>query len=259
MDLDILKEVFPAEKFFIEVSESESVDDRPVSVDIKTKGTPENEFCAIINIDGKNLEVDVLHKCGIAGGEILKKIEVFARRQGCKTISLEDKSKITICDTEFDLAILKILTKGESWYNSLGYVSEDYNNEIKQNKKLINTTLDDENLGWIKTKIEYLYPREHSFEHTSLQSVSQKLLSLAMNCDNKEERDILWKICDLLGRNYIDYYRTLEKELTELPSPPPSPDKAKRTSHILSKTTKRGGRKRTNKRKKYLKRKTHRK
>jgi hypothetical protein len=41
----------------------------------------------------------------------------------------KQKSSIKCGEFDFDLASLLILTKGQSWYNSLGYKQENYNSE----------------------------------------------------------------------------------------------------------------------------------
>jgi len=60
-------------------------------------------------------------------------------------ISLEDKSNlITICDgkeIKSSLALLNILSTGKSWYNSKGYFSRNYENELEHNSKILNLTI----------------------------------------------------------------------------------------------------------------------
>jgi len=61
-----------------------------------------------------------------------------------KYIELQDGSAITICGEEISLRNLKILTNGESWYNSLGYKSEHHEENKQYNNDQIRIkTMDD--------------------------------------------------------------------------------------------------------------------
>jgi hypothetical protein len=61
---------------------------------------------------------------------LLKIIDKLAESIPCiEFIDLQHGSAISICDEEISLRDLKILTKGESWYNSLGYKSPIYEDE----------------------------------------------------------------------------------------------------------------------------------
>jgi hypothetical protein len=78
-------------------------------------------------ISGDNIFISALHKCeGVSGSIMLDKIELFARKFGIKTISLNDASNIIIeeCNVKISLQVLYLLTAGMSWYNSKGYVDE---------------------------------------------------------------------------------------------------------------------------------------
>ena len=74
------------------------------------------------------------------------KVKQLAKTLKINTIQLYDDSKVRVCDgngnnTEIDLFRLKILTKGESWYNSLGYKSEYYAEEIEHNREVITSPM----------------------------------------------------------------------------------------------------------------------
>ena len=118
------------------------------SVSIRTKN-PETKFCLSLTFEEDDIFISMLEKCGITGSQSLKKVEELATiMPNIKTISLTDASSIEKCNYIIDLALLKILTKGESWYNSLGYTinknvseryeTERYESEVKNNKKIIN-------------------------------------------------------------------------------------------------------------------------
>lgn len=84
-----------------------------------------------------------LNKCGVNSGTyLLGKIDILAGLMPkIKYIELRDGSTININNVDIDLAFLKILTKGKSWYNSLGYVSSNYSKEILHNNELRDTPL----------------------------------------------------------------------------------------------------------------------
>jgi hypothetical protein len=89
--------------------------------------------------------IDLLKRCTINGSESLSKIEKFAKSfPDIKTISLDDKSTIELCERPelfIHLSIFYILHSGVSWYNSKGYYSAKYKEEMKHNKKQIERPL----------------------------------------------------------------------------------------------------------------------
>ena len=80
----------------------------------------------------------MLKKCGKSGTDSLDKVYKLAQMiSTVKYIELEDVAELDECGYKINLAIIKILTKGESWYNSLGYVSDNYEMEKTKIKKLL--------------------------------------------------------------------------------------------------------------------------
>jgi hypothetical protein len=108
---------------------------------IKTKN---NDDCLNIYFLLDNIRIEKLSKCGENSGTyLLNKIEDLAKSiKNIQYITLLDTSEIKIYDCNIDLAILKILTKGESWYNQLGYFSSDYENEKIYNAEFLNMNFD---------------------------------------------------------------------------------------------------------------------
>ena len=91
------------------------------------------------NIDSYNIYIENLSKCTLRGSESLQIIDNLAKEiPNIKYISLVDLSDIKIFSSKnpINLAILKILTNGESWYNLFGYISSD-DREKEHNKKII--------------------------------------------------------------------------------------------------------------------------
>ena len=86
----------------------------------------------------RTLYIDKLYKCNLSGNQILERFDKFVEQlnkdgYNIKYITLTDASyiiwksrtsKITI-----NLARLKIISNGLSWYNSRGYYQEKYNDE----------------------------------------------------------------------------------------------------------------------------------
>ena len=94
----------------------------------------------IFTVESKHIYLGYLSKCDTSGTQFLDYLELFARKYNYN-ITLMDASTIT--EYNIDLSRLKILINGESWYNSKGYKSDDYENEIKLNLLFINKPVKD--------------------------------------------------------------------------------------------------------------------
>ena len=103
--------------------------------------------------DGTVLYISKIFKCGDGiplTREVIKMIETMAKSipvppwSRVKYIKLEDSSSINVCAGQnssgmnIDLRYLKILTTGESWYNSFGYKSANHHANVANNAVLIN-------------------------------------------------------------------------------------------------------------------------
>jgi hypothetical protein len=107
----------------------------------------DGEECLFLKFHEKFIRIPSLHKCGInpgttSGSILLQKIHEIAKQiPGISYIELFDFSEIRLNWISIDLAFLKILTTGRSWYNSFGYVSVNYKTELEDNEKLRNENL----------------------------------------------------------------------------------------------------------------------
>lgn len=129
IDETILQSVFPPEEYIIEPVTSSN------KYIIKTH---DNKECLSLTLFADHIFIDVLQKCGKSGTDSLDKVYKLAQMiPTVKYIGLEDVSGLDSCDYNINLAMIKILTKGESWYNSLGYVSDNYEIEKTKNKEII--------------------------------------------------------------------------------------------------------------------------
>ncbi len=96
--------------------------------------------CLVISFrdNGNTIFIHDLDKCGFSGTESLNILYDFAKENpDIKTIELADGSVISQCGSSISLSILKILTTGKSWYNSLGYKSVNYDAEVEHNARII--------------------------------------------------------------------------------------------------------------------------
>ena len=104
-----------------------------------------DEDCAFIQLFDDHIYIELLERCGINGSQTIRKIEQLAvKLENISYISLEDDSTLKVFP-EFDiwinLYIYKILTKGQSWYNSLDYYSDNYEQEKEDNAKFKTMTI----------------------------------------------------------------------------------------------------------------------
>jgi len=98
--------------------------------------------------DGTVLYISKIVKCGDGmplTREMIKLIEEMVKTipappwSRVKYIQLEDGSSINVCAGQnIDLRYLKILTTGESWYNSFGYKSLNHDANVAHNAVIIN-------------------------------------------------------------------------------------------------------------------------
>lgn len=98
--------------------------------------TKDGKQCLKFTFKNGTIYVNKLEKCGSNGTILLKLLEEYAKSADIIEIELQDASELnTNCVDEsgkeiwINLALLKLLTTGKSWYNSLGYVSSESNAE----------------------------------------------------------------------------------------------------------------------------------
>ena len=135
-----INEIFPNDKFTVEI-----IGEPSNTVTIRSKNAPSG-ICLLLKINHEQIIVSSLAKCDITenegtGTQLMLKVESLAKKIGIGSIQIYDDSKIHVCGNEIDLFYFKIIMKGTSWYNSLGYKSEIYEEEIKQNKLIISSRI----------------------------------------------------------------------------------------------------------------------
>ena len=135
----ILRKYFNPAHFIINESE-------PGYITVSPMGR-EYIYCLELKIKGDTLKIDYISKCSnrITGTQILSIISKFAKEKGIDIVKLQDKSDLPgICHNyNIPLYILYILSTGKSWYNSHGYKSKGYENEIRINAEFLNMQMVD--------------------------------------------------------------------------------------------------------------------
>lgn len=183
--------------------------------------THDSKECLQLIIRPPVIYVHQINKCGIKGDEILKKIDELGKQMpNIKSLSLLDGSEISKCGIDLDLATIKILTKGESWYNSKGYVSANYDEEKNQHNAIMNSEfaafIDKfKNSASIKERCAELFPELDM--KTNVKTYFNSVLDIINreDCSESSEKIHLLKtITDMLQRKEV-YDRTLEKKVNQ--------------------------------------------
>ena len=117
----------------------------PGTVVVFSLENPNNQ-CLELKIHGNHMKVEYISKCNyrINGTQILGIIQKFVNeRGGIDSVELQDTSRLLNLCNRYDipLYIIYILSTGKSWYNSYGYKSMNYVNEIKHNRKLLDMNI----------------------------------------------------------------------------------------------------------------------
>ena len=145
----VLREFFPEPNFIIRKFAVKNVDDESYQYrfryQIISMFKANKLSCVFIKFLGdEDIYIDQLFKCGLNGRQTLDIIEKIAKQLNYTKISLVDKSKLQVYpefETSINLYIYKILTNGQSWYNSLYYYSDNYEEELDKNAKFKTMTI----------------------------------------------------------------------------------------------------------------------
>jgi len=107
----------------------------------KISSARDNSHCLTLTIDlnRNNIKINGLDKCGSGTGPALLNdvYQLALSFPQINHIDLIDASGTHVCNVPTDLAVLKILTTGQSWYNAYGYYSDDHDDDVAHNKKII--------------------------------------------------------------------------------------------------------------------------
>ena len=161
----LLLEYFPTSMFII-------VPLQPNKTEYRYKISTVTNDCLLIQFWEDHIYIELVEGCGIKGGESLKIMEQIALRlDNINYIGLRDDSFFDIYPNVVpktyimvDLGVFKILTKGESWYNSLGYFSDNYKTELVHNEGIAKMKLLDFQENVKRLNIEELM-KTHTVEN----------------------------------------------------------------------------------------------
>jgi hypothetical protein len=171
--------------------------------------------CIDIDINEKSIEINKLHKCNDSGPIILNKIETLAKKLKIPEVSLMDASMIENRCYYINLAIYKIITKGESWYNSMGYISIDNDKERITNDIICNLTLQEffDNSNYFIIALKKVKEALRGVKFVLFNSI-EEINSIILNPFNKNDLDRYIKRIDrectyINNINFQDYYTSL--------------------------------------------------
>jgi len=139
-----IRRIFDESIFHIEFIKTSTMWDVIIS---SKKDTTVSCLMLKVNIRDKLFRIISLDRCDVGdegkGNAMMRKVnELALSLPEYKSIKLNDVSYITLCDTiTVKLAHLKILTKGMSWYNTHGYLSENHADEMRHNNTLITSKI----------------------------------------------------------------------------------------------------------------------
>jgi hypothetical protein len=189
--------------------------------------------------DGTVLYISKIRKCGDGKPltrEMIKMIEHMAKSipvppwSLVEYITMEDGSSIHVCTVDIDLRYLKILTTGESWYNSFGYKSLNYDAEVAHNADIINKPMA-ELLSELYGDSEYKEKFKKRFPELSTTDLTVKEYVTAMSegiprsgtrkCtkDQDKRATLLFNLVHSIRRNEIlQYDLRLQKKVNREPS-----------------------------------------
>jgi len=85
-----------------------------------------NDFCISFFISDDSIGITQLNRCGFSGTNNLERLELLASACSITNIKLDDQSSVPWNKLKINFAMITILSKGQSWYNSLGYYQEHY-------------------------------------------------------------------------------------------------------------------------------------
>ena len=212
------------------------------------------EFIEDEDDGGIVLYISKIFKCGDGKytREVIKLIEDMAKSipvppwSRVKYIKLEDGSSINVCAGQnssgmnIDLRYLKILTTGESWYNSFGYKSLNHDANVAHNAVIINKPMhlllselfDPEYIKKFKARFPELNTDLTVNEYVTAMT-KEVPRSGTRSCTKEQEKRarLLYNLVHSIGRNQmLEYDFRLQKKVKRGPTPRASPSASPRAS-----------------------------
>jgi len=142
--MELLQKYFPEDKYVVNNLKNtpiyKSKQNKYISEVYEIKDKDNNNcitFTVFIKQDNnkQGIYIKYLDKCASSSGtNLLNILEQYATERGdIYQIDLNDASDIYICNVRISLSYLYLLTTGLSWYNKLGYISDDTSSEKEHN------------------------------------------------------------------------------------------------------------------------------
>ena len=105
----------------------------------------DNKICLELKIEHNFIYITNLYKNNIISGtNRMKLVEQLALIiPEIKFIKLSDDSYLIYCGIKINLGLFRILSKYESWYNSLGYIYDTFSQDKEINTNILQMTLND--------------------------------------------------------------------------------------------------------------------
>ena len=188
------------------------------------------------------LYISHIRKCGDGKPltrDMIKMIETMAKNSPVppwslvEYIKMKDGSSIHVCTVDIDLHYLKILTTGESWYNSIGYKSLKHDADVAHNAVIINRPMhellsklyDEEYIEKFKKRFpelstdltvkEYVTAMSHEVPRSGTRTCAK---------DQEKRARLLFNLVHSIGRNeMLQYDVRLQKKVKRGVSPRASP------------------------------------
>jgi hypothetical protein len=174
---------------------------------IKTK---DGLNCLQLSSNNDFINIEGLEKCGKTGSDSLIKVYELAKLlPNIKYIKLSDKSFIKKCGFDIDLAFVKILTTGKSWYNSHGYFSKNYADEFDNNNKKINMDYNKFLDDVYKKMIDDFKIRNPGETYTDLEKVIDENNKSSLNLvykSTKEEIQRIQSVAEKMKKQRIELF-----------------------------------------------------
>ncbi len=167
--------------------------------------------CLTIRINDNNVELFQLNKCSYQGKTNLEKLIKYIKylnsleelKDKFLFIYLYDVSEVKIKDMFIPLWLLSILSIGKSWYNTFGFISDDYDSEIEKNNLIIQKNIKD----FLYESYNKLYTRNNiNIDRITLKSnKSKKIIEQFLEYYNNDNtvQDIFIEIKNKLMKNDI--------------------------------------------------------
>ena len=170
--------------------------------------TSGGDWCCTFYVEDENvLFIDFLFRCnGNTGSIILNKIIEYGKylkTEGIiERIKLEDDSHIKIGNQKFSLSLLSILRTGRSWYNNFGFISDQFEDEQKNNIQFLSMNLSNFLNLCIENRLRYYFEKLNN-------DIELQRVSIAVFARNKLEKLLKKRLKrnSLPRNNFIENFR----------------------------------------------------